>query len=920
MISPRPGAPRTAASPPPAGLPGLDPRFSRIVGAADPSGGDRVSWHVLDTARVLEQEGIEPVGTILAVHGNPTWSYLWRSVASLATERALAGGPAWRVVAPDQLEMGFSERSGVRRGLPDRVRELGALTDEIGLTGPVVTLGHDWGGVVSMGWAVDHPENLAAITLLNTAIHQDPAERIPAPLRLALLPGVLELATQATPAFLETTLAIAHPRLDADVAGAYRAPYRSAARRAGIRDFVADIPVDPGHSSFAELDRIAETLRSVEVPAFMMWGPRDPIFGDRYLDDLTDRLPQADVHRFEGAGHLLAEDVDIATPLLDWLSGLELQAGSASSHADEVATPPQAVPAQAVPSAEGARRPLWHHLPGLAERQAGDERATADPRDVAVVEMVPRGGAGPRSLTWERLGSRVRDLAAGLAARGMRRGDRVSLLVPPGADLTAALYACVRLGAIVVVADAGLGVKGLTRAVRGAQPDWIIGALPGLAASRALGWPGVRFSTVTLPTATRAALGVEASLSQIADTGRGSDLPAEPDGDDIAAILFTSGSTGPAKGVVYTHARLEAMRDLLGSRYGVGPGVGLVAGFAPFALLGPALGARTATPDMDVTAPRTLTAEAVADAVSAVEAEVLFLSPAAIANVVATSSDLPAWAHEALRGVRLMLSAGAPVPVALLDRAAKLVPGASLHTPYGMTEGLLLTDITLTEIHEALDASALVSLTGGGVCVGRPADGVMLRIAPLRGDGTVETSPVEATGVTGEIVVSAPHIKAHYDRLHLTDARATLGTGSLGGPTSWHRTGDVGHIDARGRLWVEGRLPHVIVTAEGPVTPVAPELRIGALPEIDRAAVVGVGPVGTQVLVAVVETVPAARQVRLADADLAAAVRKAAEVPLAAVLVVPVLPTDIRHNSKIERLRIAAWADRVLAGGRMTAP
>lgn len=922
MTSPRPGAPRTAASPPPAGLPGLDPRFSRIVGATDPGSGDRVSWHVLDTGRVLEQANISPVGTILAVHGNPTWSYLWRSVAALATERAVAGGRAWRVVAPDQLEMGFSERTGVRRGLPDRVRELGALTDELGITGPVVTLGHDWGGVVSMGWAVDHPDRLAAVTLLNTAIHQDPARNIPAPLRLALLPGVLELSTQLTPAFLETTLSIAHPRLETQVADAYRAPYRSPARRVGIRDFVADIPVDPGHASFAELDRIAETLRSVDVPALMMWGPRDPIFGDRYLDDLADRLPQADVHRFEGAGHLLAEDVDIATPLLDWLDGLEPRTDPEAAAAGRAPALGSASIAAHV-AGGGARRPLWHHLPGLAEQTRTDVRPTADPSEIAVVEMVPRGGAGPRSLTWERLGSRVRDLAAGLAARGMRRGDRVSLLVPPGADLTAALYACVRLGAIVVVADAGLGVKGLTRAVRGAQPDWIIGALPGLAASRALGWPGVRLSTVTLPAATRVALGVEASLSQVAESGRGSHLPAEPTPDDIAAILFTSGSTGPAKGVVYTHARLEAMRDLLGSRYGVGPGVGLVAGFAPFALLGPALGARTATPDMDVTAPRTLTAEAVADAVSAVDAEVLFLSPAAIANVVATATDLPEWGREALGGVRLMLSAGAPVPVELLDRAAELVPAASLHTPYGMTEGLLLTDITLDEIHDATahrDVSSDGALTGGGVCVGRPADGVVVRIAPLSSDGSVETLPVEVTDVTGEIVVSAPHIKAHYDRLHLTDARATLGTQSLGGPTSWHRTGDVGHIDAQGRLWVEGRLPHVIVTANGPVTPVAPELRIGALPTVDRAAVVGVGPVGTQVLVAVVETVSTAQRVGLADAELAGAVRDAARLPLAAVLVVPVLPTDIRHNSKIERLRLAEWAEGVLAGGRMTAP
>ncbi|MBU4465172.1 MAG: AMP-binding protein, partial [Actinobacteria bacterium] len=704
----------------------------------------------------------------------------------------------------------------------------------------------------------------------------------------------LDTATRLTPAFLETTLAIAKPRLSREIADAYRAPYRSAARRHGIRDFVADIPVDPDHSSFAELTRIATGIRSVEAPSLFLWGPADPIFSDRYLDDLIARRPTADVHRFEGAGHLVAEDRDIATPLFEWLD----------------AVPVERAPAADAP-AEEPRVPLWAQL---------DDRS-AD-ADIAVVEMAPPGGGAARSISWRQLSARVRDIAAGLAGLGVRSGDRVSLLVPPGADLTAALYACLRLGAVVVVADAGLGASGLTRAVRGAQPDYVIGARRGLMAARALGWPGVRISTATLPPFVRRALGVTASLPQLADRGRELTLPPAPEREATAAVLFTSGSTGPAKGVVYSHRALEALRDLLAARYGVGPGIGLVAGFAPFALLGPALGARTATPDMDVTAPATLTAAAVAEAVRAVDAAVLFLSPAAIANVVATASALTSAQSDALQRVRLALSAGAPVPAALLDRAARLMPHATLHTPYGMTEGLLLSDITLDEIHaaEAEQAEAEVGLTGGGVCVGRPAPGVEVRIAALDIDGRASTLPDAAVGVTGEIVVSAPHLKNEYDRLFLTDLAAARGTSDLEGGSRWHRTGDVGHIDERGRLWVEGRMPHVIVTADGPVTPVAVELRIGELDDVARAALAGVGPVGTAQLVAVVETEPAAPGPGLASAELTARVRAAAGLPLAAVLVVAVLPTDIRHNSKIERTRLSRWAEDVLSGDRMTAP
>ncbi|WP_022905854.1 alpha/beta fold hydrolase, partial [Curtobacterium sp. B18] len=577
-------------------------------------------------------------------------------------------------VAVDQLDMGFSERTGTQHGLADRVRDLGALTDELGLTGPVVTLGHDWGGVVSLGWAVDHPDLVVAVTTCNTAVHQPDDAPIPAPLRLALRPELLGRATVLTPAFLETTLAIAHPRLDRPVADAYRAPYRGAARRGGIGGFVADIPVDADHPSAPELDRIAAGVAALDVPALVMWGPRDPVFLERYLDDLADRLPHADVHRFEGAGHLLPDDADVAGTVFDWL-GDHLPDG----HGPAGAEPSLQAPTDTVAD---AGRPLWAALDALRERD-----------DAALVEMAAAGG--PRTVSWRLLARRVDEIAAGLVDLGVRPGDRVSLLVTPGADLTAVLYACVRIGAVVVVADAGLGLRGLTRAVRGARPDWIIGALPGLGAARALGWPGRRIATVALPAAARRALRVERTLTEVARRGadrlaRGTAVPEAPGADAPAAVLFTSGSTGPAKGVVYTHGQLGAVRDALATQYDIGVGTGLVAGFAPFALLGPALGARSVAPDMDVTAPRTLTARAVADAVQAADATVVFLSPAAVANVVATAGALTADERAALGRVRLFLSAGAPVSAALLTAATELMPNASAHPPYCIDQGLLM--------------------------------------------------------------------------------------------------------------------------------------------------------------------------------------------------------------------------------------
>ncbi|MGC5170501.1 alpha/beta fold hydrolase [Microbacterium sp. DT81.1] len=904
----------SAALPAP-GLPGLEARFSRVLSVPGRGTDDGITreWHLLDTGDELARLGVPVAGTVLAVHGNPTWSYLWRRLITESVRAAEAGSPAWRVVAVDQLEMGFSQRTGTHRPLAQRVVDLAACTDALGLNGPVVTLGHDWGGVVSLGWAIDHPAELAGVMLLNTAIHHPEGVPLPAPLRVAGARGVLAASTVRTPAFLETTLALARPALEGAVKDAYRAPYRSPGRREGIGGFVADIPADRRSESFSELERIASGVAALGVPALMLWGPEDPIFSDRYLDDLADRLPHADIHRFEGAGHLLAEDRPYADAVLAWLGdNLDRLTGAPAN-----SRVPAPRPAPSDEPGHAPFTPLWHRL---------DERR--DDEAIAVADMTTRGKAGPRRVSWRQLDDRVRAIASGLSRIGVRKGHRVSLLIPPGPTLTAVVYACLRIGAVVVVADAGLGIRGLTRAVRGSWPDFVIGEAPGLIAARALGWPGVRISAARLPKVSAGALRVSCSLGEIAALGADRQVPEAPDPRDDAAILFTSGSTGPAKGVIYTHAQLSALRDVLGSHFGVTADSGLVTGFAPFALLGPALGTRSVTPDMDVSSPRTLTATAVAAAVRESDARIVFLSPAAILNVVATSGDLAPEDRAALAHVETFLSTGAPIGAGLLASAGELMPNATPHTPYGMTECLLVTDVTLDGIRSAADEP------DAGVCVGPPIGSNRVLISALDADGRATGIPGSGPGVLGEIVVSAAHLKDHYDRLWLTDRDAERETATdqddagapdgaaaaAGAGERWHRTGDVGHLDARGRLWVEGRMPHVIVAATGPIAPVGPEQDVELVAAVRRAAVVGIGPHGLRQAVAVVETVPPTARPGLAGPELSGAVRASTNLPLVAVLAVPRLPTDIRHNSKIDRSRLSRWAERMLAGGRPVAP
>ncbi|MBE1523780.1 alpha/beta fold hydrolase [Nesterenkonia lutea] len=898
-------------------FPGLDPAWSRLVTAKTDDGAR--TFHVLDTGPALAARGIRPTGTILAVHGNPTWSYLWRSVLAGALERATEGA-AWRVIAPDQLDMGFSDRLShpvppaadavSYRRLQTRLGDLDALMDALDVdTSTLVTLGHDWGGVISLGWAVRQRGQVDAAITLNTAVDHPVGESVPAALRAAMAPAVLPATTVSSEGFLRVTLGLTEETLTAEVRDAYRAPYASRRGRGGIGGFVADIPAESSHVSRAALDEISAGLRAWEKPTLLLWGPKDPVFQDRYLADLQERVPHADLHRFEGAGHMLVEDRDIAAPLFTWLDD---HFGPGPSR-DELRSPEPA----------GEVLGLHEQLRAMTRSARRDTAAvvdmTAEPSAWSTAEDAANDA---RALSWDQLSAQVDALAVGLRSTGVRRGDRVSLLVPPGNSLTVVLYACLRIGAVGVVADAGLGVRGMTRAVRSARPDWVLGALPGLGLARSLGWPGQRISLDALSPRRQRALGTVADVETLLarHEGQSPDDQPHPDPADPAAILFTSGSTGPAKGVMYTHARLGALAALLVEQFDIRPGASLIAGFAPFALLGPAIGATSVTPDMSVTRPATLTAQAVADAALAGDATMFFGSPAALRNVVATAEELSALQHRALGEIRLVLSAGAPVHPELLDAVQTIFPAAQIHTPYGMTEGLLLADI---ERQGVIDAAA----TGqSGVCVGTAVDGVRFALAPLDALGRPAEELREAgdaVGVLGEIVVSAAHLKAGYDRLWFTDRQSQR---DVRDGLIWHRTNDIGHFDAESRLWIEGRLQHVLATAQGPLGPGAVETPVDALPEVARSAAVPVGPAGTQAVVVIVEPAPGRANLRsgrspLAEASFARRVRTAVpEVSVSAVLVLEELPTDVRHNSKIDRTRLAAWAEQVLAGGRVRAP
>ncbi|GAA4857826.1 alpha/beta fold hydrolase [Actinomycetospora straminea] len=261
---------------------------------------------------------------VLLVHGNPTWSFYWRSL--------LAALPAagMRAIAPDHIGMGRSARPGADEyphTLRRRVDDLGAFVDALGLDEPISLVVHDWGGPIALSWAAENVERLDKLVLLNTAAFPLPAgHRIPWTLQVARLPVVGDVAVRGLGAFSRGALVLGTARrwLPAEARRGLLAPYDSPAHRTAVHAFVQDIPTDPGDPAHPVLERLARRLPLLDdLPVQVWWGMQDPVFDGRILAELEARLPRAEVHRLADAGHYVLEDAAdrIVPGVRDFLAG-----------------------------------------------------------------------------------------------------------------------------------------------------------------------------------------------------------------------------------------------------------------------------------------------------------------------------------------------------------------------------------------------------------------------------------------------------------------------------------------------------------------------------------------------------------------------------------------------------------------------
>lgn len=546
------------------------------------------------------------------------------------------------------------------------------------------------------------------------------------------------------------------------------------------------------------------------------------------------------------------------------------------------------------------------YIPKVAAR-LGDKRAIVFPhgRDA-------NGRYAYTHLTFRQLEAETNRIARGLVKMGIGRDVRTVLMVKPSLEFIPLTFALFKVGAVPVLIDPGMGRKNLLSAVAEVKPTAFIGVSVAHAA-RTL-FPSAFKSVDKLVTVGRKWWWGGATLDELRDNDGSAYELAPTKASDVAAILFTTGSTGPAKGVVYTHGIFDAQTQIIGEQWDVGPHDIDLPVFPLFALFSTALGATVVVPDMDPTKPAWVDASKMVEHIEDHGVTFSFGSPAFWNRVsqhcVERDVQLPS--------LKKVLMAGAPIPAALVERMQRVLPSdGDVHIPYGATECLPVSAVTGTKIRAGAGDRCRA---GEGTCVGKPIRVNTVKIIAID-DGPIPTiDGIEDLGTSdiGEIIVRGPTATRSY----LNRDDDTLLAKIHDGDVVWHRMGDVGYFDADGFLWYCGRKAHRVETGGETMFTVRCEAIFNEHPSVFRTALVGVGERGHQRPILCVECKDSCKPTTQAaidqlKADLAAL---GSASPLTrsidTFLFHPQFPVDIRHNAKIFREKLAVWAEGQLEGQR----
>ena len=535
------------------------------------------------------------------------------------------------------------------------------------------------------------------------------------------------------------------------------------------------------------------------------------------------------------------------------------------------------------------------------------ETARRMPDDVAIVMPIGRRRNGRRQykqISFCELDRDSNRVASGLRSMGVSSGMRIVLMVRPSIDFISLAFGLFKSGAVTVLIDPGMGRKNLIRCLSDVRPEGFI-AIPVVHAIRTLlpnRFPAARHNV----TVGRRWFWRGATIDDLRRMGNPRPAAVTTRADDPAAIIFTTGSTGPPKGVLYRHGNFDQQVDQIRNHYGIEPGERDLPGFPLFALFNCAMGVSTVIPDMDPTRPAQVDPRNIVEAVHDWDVTQAFGSPA-IWNVVGRyckERDIK------LPSLRRILSAGAPVPVPVLRCMKNVIdPQGDMHTPYGATEALPVASIAASEV---LSDTATGNRPGAGTCVGRRFPGIDWKVIRIE-DGPIariDLAEELQRGQIGELIVRGPVVTTEY----VTRVDANPLSKIADGQTTWHRMGDVGYLDDQQRFWFCGRKAHRVVTAQGPLYTIPCEAIFNEHERVFRSALVGIGPIHNRRPVVVIESHPGQAPRTRRDRDqFIVQLRDLARgneltQHIRDFLFHRALPVDIRHNAKIFREQLAFWA------------
>jgi len=809
---------------------------------------------------------------VVLLHGNPTWCFYYRNLIESLKDK-------YRVIACDFIGCGLSDHpKNVHFTALERVEQFTKFVEKLELQRFSLVM-HDWGGSIGSTFAVRNVEKIEKLIYLNTTLTE--TESLPVLIKKAARPILGKYLTKYSKWFLKVTtaqgLGVVN-KLPHNVRQAYLYPYRTIARRTAIWDFVADIPFKESDKSYAGVQELRNCLpRLAEIPVQIIWGMKDPCFHVGMLNKVAAHFPQAYILEIEDASHLVLEDAPQLT---------------CTNIRQFLAQPPYLIH-------KHNRANELNVLYKSFLQQVSDK-----PEDKAVLIPSFTGNTVKyQHVSYQELNGLINQYQRGLSDAGLRCGDKVVMLVSPGIDFLALSYAVMGRGGVPIFLDPGMGIDKLLHCIEVANPAGFILSPKAhlLRLKNTKIFKRAKFHVTVGDWFPLAGL----TTSKFAKFSRKNLTEVTSSG--TALIAYTSGATGTPKGVVYTDVmmseQLRIFKDVFGfSSEQSEKDLPLLPVFSLFTV---AMGVCSVFPPVNPARPLELNPKEIVRLINELQIAYSFGSPALWNKI----SKYCVEANVVLPSLKKVFLAGAPVQKDTLERLKILLKNGNATTPYGATEALPVTLISMSQI---LDADLVPAVSGEqGVLVGKQLSSMRIGVIEAFSGEISDISEVKwlPSFHIGEIIVSGRNVSpAYFEQLEATKLAKIKD-----GEAFWHRMGDMGYLDAEGNLYFCGRKAHVVKTESKIYYSVPTEAIFNQHTKVARSALVHLAHSNEAAIVVeplVWKDVSSRDKREKFILELSAlAKNNSITADINKFFFYKSFPVDGRHNAKIFREKLALWAD-----------